>query len=56
MRVCTARGRARVYALVYGGGIVVICLSHNCCLCQEVQLVTFGKLSLKTKPEQNWFS
>lgn len=32
-----------------GGGIVVIHLSHNCCVWWEVLLVTFGKLSLKQK-------
>lgn len=40
--------------LEYGGGIVVVCLSHNCCVCQEVQLITFGKLSLETPSEQHW--
>lgn len=36
-----------------GAMLSSVCLSHNY-VCGEVQLVTFGKLSLKTKPEQNW--
>lgn len=36
--VCTCAG--------IWGGIVVTCLSHDCCDCEQVQLLTFGKLSL----------
>lgn len=42
-----------VCALVDGGGIVVVHLSRNRCVCREVQLVTFGELSLETPSEQN---
>jgi len=39
----------------YGGALLLsVCLSHSCCLWQEGRLVTPGKLSWKTKPEQNW--